>query len=104
MTHNRHVEAHVFDADATIVDTFRDRMPGVAVGLAPNGRSSDIAQIIEIIGDVASIVAGLIALKSIIPQRPQPIVIVIRDEAGETLELNEATDEDIRKAFEQPPG
>jgi|SRR4051812_45487092 hypothetical protein len=102
MTQHRHVEAHVFNADPTILETFQAAMPGLDVRRAPGGRGVDVLQIIEIAGDVSSIVAGLIALKSLLERGPK-VEIVIRTEAGDAAELDEAGEDELRKTIEPPP-
>jgi hypothetical protein len=104
----RHAEAHIYGAGDDVLALVRAKMPGLDLTAAPDERGIDVGQIIEIAGNVASIVSGLIAVKVYFwpPQAPEPgpqqITVIVRTEDGEALDLAAASEDEIRKAIEGP--
>lgn len=100
------VEVHIYYADQEFADLFTATMAGVRVDRASAARGVDVAEVLALSGNVVSIIAGLLAIKAIIwppkPTPPRPVVIVIRNLAGDSLELEDASEEDLNRAIMSP--
>ncbi|MFJ5798706.1 hypothetical protein [Streptomyces decoyicus] len=107
MTRRTIVEAHVYGADEEITDLFTTELPGIQV-TRPTVTRSIGAQVLELSGDAASIVAVLLTIKATLwpprpPVPPRSVTIVLRNLAGDSIELQDASEEELRAAIDPPP-
>jgi hypothetical protein len=99
------VEAHIYGADGDVIDLFTAQLPEVEVTSAPVTRGFDVAQVLELSGNAVTIVTGLLAIKAIMwPPKPhvppRSVSVVLRNVAGDSIELEEASEEELRQAID----
>ena len=106
MTGRSAIEVHIHNVEDELERLFSATLDGARVKPARTIRGG-FAQVLEISGDGVTIVAGLLAIKAILwppkPTPPSPVVIVIENRDGDSLELADATEEDLKKLVEPPP-
>jgi hypothetical protein len=100
------IKVHIHNAESELERLFSATLDGARVKSARTIRGG-FAQVLEIAGDGVTIVAGLLAIKAILwppkPTPPSPMAIIIENWDGDSLELADATEENLRKLVEPPP-
>lgn len=103
MTGQTAIEVHIHHAEGELEHLFSATLDGARVMPARTIRGG-ITEVLQISGDAVTIVAGLLAIKELIfRSKPSPVVIVIENRDGTSLELADATEEDLKKVVKPPP-
>ena len=84
------------DGDDHAVDAILSRMPDVQATRARPSRAIDPATAIAIAGGIISLVNGLLDLKKRLTQKAEPERIIVRDIDGRTIDLRNASADEIR--------